>query len=335
MKKCTSKILAILLVFTLALSILPMAAFAAENVPTNLRWEDGVAKWDKVEGISRYAFYLYKNGEQILAVTNNGTSRNLNPTLPIYGSGDYTFAVAIKNGSTTGELSELSPVYSYTAPATAITNVQLLGVTAPADGNTANYEWTVQVDTGIAAADVKSAWGVADALPTTLEEMKAAKWYGANEEFKFELGKYYVFCANAVAEDGYVFDANAKAFVDGKKAAIEVVDDTNCKVYFAFSVARANVSEIVIESAPSKTEYKYGKSVSTDGLKVTAVYTNGKTEDVTAKVTITNYDSTIVGNRQALVTYSENAQTVTATFDYTIEYTFWQKIVNFFRNLFK
>ncbi len=82
-------------------------------------------------------------------------------------------------------------------------------------------------------------------------------------------------------------------------------------------------SSIVIVSKPSTLNYVYKSSVSRDGLKVIAKYKNGSEKDVTDEVDIYDFNTSIVGRRTATVRFDD----ATATFEYTVKYTWWQWII--------
>ncbi len=348
MKKCT-KVLSVLLVLIMALSAMTVTVFATDTtaVATNLQWNDaGKATWDAVEGATGYTLYLYKNGASnaVVSVNANGTSKAMASTMKTYGTGSYTFAIQAKFGGTYGSISEQSAPYEYVAPATSVTSIQLTGVEVPAEGVAAKFACTAPAGSGYTIAS--TSWGEADALPSTLDEMKAATF--TSSDFSFAVDKYYVFAAEVKADEGYKFEDSTTAKINySSSTKYEKIDDDSAVLYLAFTVSPAVVTSIEIVSLPNKTEYKLGDSVSADGIKVVATYSNGKTADVTEKVKYVNFNADEEGeNKEAKVEYTENGVMVTATFTYTVSAggsgsgffaaiaNFFAAIVNFFRNLF-
>ena len=80
--------------------------------------------------------------------------------------------------------------------------------------------------------------------------------------------------------------------------------------------------DVVLESiqvtAPNKTEYTQGEELDLTGMTVTATYSNGTTQDVTAQASVTGYDKDQVGAQTITVTYTEDTITVTDTFVVTV-----------------
>lgn len=74
------------------------------------------------------------------------------------------------------------------------------------------------------------------------------------------------------------------------------------------------VTSLELISSPYYLQYVRGDSVSTQGMKVLATYSNGWVSDVTDEVTITNYSSEKAGNFTATVEFGG----ATTTFDYKI-----------------
>ena len=80
--------------------------------------------------------------------------------------------------------------------------------------------------------------------------------------------------------------------------------------------------DVVLESiqvtAPNKTEYTQGEELDLTGMTVTATYSNGTNQDVTAQASVTGYDKDQVGAQTITVTYTEDTITVTDTFTVTV-----------------
>lgn len=80
-----------------------------------------------------------------------------------------------------------------------------------------------------------------------------------------------------------------------------------------FDVEVKELSEIVIVSKPSKTEYSQGQRLDTSGLIVKAKYADGTEEEING-YTISGYDSSVVGKQTVTITYMDKA----ATFDVSV-----------------
>lgn len=73
---------------------------------------------------------------------------------------------------------------------------------------------------------------------------------------------------------------------------------------------------IAVTTDPTKVEYEYGDTLDTDGIVVTAVYSDGATAAITGSCSPTNL--TTIGSQPITVTYSENGITETTTFNVTV-----------------
>lgn len=81
------------------------------------------------------------------------------------------------------------------------------------------------------------------------------------------------------------------------------------------------LSSIAITQNPSKTTYYKGDSLSLDGLKVTATFTSGATEEVTSLCTSNPANGSSLlsfGTVTVTVTYTENGVTKTASFTVSV-----------------
>ncbi len=83
------------------------------------------------------------------------------------------------------------------------------------------------------------------------------------------------------------------------------------------------VTSIRVDSAPATTSYQYKADTSLDGLKVIAVYSDNSEVDVTDSVKVSGYDTLSTGDKTATVEF----EGCIATFDYTVNYVWWQWII--------
>ena len=94
------------------------------------------------------------------------------------------------------------------------------------------------------------------------------------------------------------------------------VSYSNMSSYFYITVNDIVVESIIVNREPYKTSYVESDDFETDGLSVSAVYSNGKTEslDLTDCI-IYGYDMNKVGTQRVIVSYKDK----TASFEITIE----------------
>ena len=78
------------------------------------------------------------------------------------------------------------------------------------------------------------------------------------------------------------------------------------------------LSSIAIIVQPAKVEYEVGDTFSTDGIAVTATYSDGSTKDVTSSIICSGYDMRVAGTQTVTVSYTENGFTKTATYQITV-----------------
>lgn len=132
--------------------------------------------------------------------------------------------------------------------------------------------------------------------------------------------------AVAVYSDGTIVELDpADVEVSGYDPSAEPGDQTVTVSYqgmsAAFTVSMKAAAEpektlqgISIESEPSVVEYYVGEALELTGLKVLALYSDGSSEDVTAQVQVTGYDSSEAGEVTVTVSYED----MTAEFTVTI-----------------
>ena len=75
------------------------------------------------------------------------------------------------------------------------------------------------------------------------------------------------------------------------------------------------LSSISLTTTTVKTEYKVGETFSSDGLIVTAKYSDNSTKDVTDSVTFSGYDLSSTGVQTVVVSYTEEGVTKTASYN--------------------
>ncbi len=142
------------------------------------------------------------------------------------------------------------------------------------------------------------------ALAAKLEEAKAIGPDGVTEES-------YEVLQNAIFEAEEVYN-DPDASQDAVNRQIE-------KLISAISGLKPLLSGLEI-TGPDKTEYTVGEKLNTAGLKVTAVYSDGTTVVLTDdQYTVTGFDSEEAGEKQVMVSYTENGVTETAEFTVTVE----------------
>lgn len=81
---------------------------------------------------------------------------------------------------------------------------------------------------------------------------------------------------------------------------------------------------IEVASYPYITDLTYKKYASSDGLKVIAKFSDGEKRDVTGKAKLSKFSS---DNKQGTYAAQVEYEGFTATFNYTVRYTWWQWII--------
>ncbi len=81
------------------------------------------------------------------------------------------------------------------------------------------------------------------------------------------------------------------------------------------SIPVSTLDSISVTVIPNKTVYGLNESINTDGMVVTARYSNGMTKNVTADCTI-SFDSSTVGDKTVAISYTQGG--VTATTEMTV-----------------
>ena len=79
------------------------------------------------------------------------------------------------------------------------------------------------------------------------------------------------------------------------------------------------LSKIEIINNPSKTEYIEGEKFDASGLKISAVYEDGSSFDVTSKITVTPNRALTKDDKVVTITYAEGGVTKIVTFNITVK----------------
>ena len=78
------------------------------------------------------------------------------------------------------------------------------------------------------------------------------------------------------------------------------------------------LSSIAVNTEKATTSYKIGDTFSTDGITVTATYTDNTTKDVTSSAKFSTPDMSAEGTPEVTVNYPEGSVTKTTTFTITV-----------------
>ncbi|MBR0413457.1 MAG: bacterial Ig-like domain-containing protein [Clostridia bacterium] len=78
------------------------------------------------------------------------------------------------------------------------------------------------------------------------------------------------------------------------------------------------LTNLILHTAPAKTDYLVGEELNVDGLKVIAVYNSGGRLDVTNFCEFSGYDLNAKGAQTVSVSYTENAVTKTCSYGITV-----------------
>ncbi len=119
---------------------------------------------------------------------------------------------------------------------------------------------------------------------------------------------------SAVLESGYTVTGFSSNSAGEKKITVKY---KTLSASYKISVFEPALEKIVITKIPAKLSYYLGEKLDTTGIKVTAYYENGKTADVTSKITVTG-DVASSGTHKIVVSYTERDVKKTATYNVTV-----------------
>ncbi len=110
--------------------------------------------------------------------------------------------------------------------------------------------------------------------------------------------------------DGYTvsgFDSSS----EGTKTLNVTYDGKSAS--FTVTVAKAQLVSIRVKNAPTRTTYFIGEALKTDGLVVTAIYSDGSSKDLTEGWQTNGFSSSAEGEKTVTVTYQGKTATFTVT----------------------
>lgn len=81
----------------------------------------------------------------------------------------------------------------------------------------------------------------------------------------------------------------------------------------AVNITTISLSEILIQSYPTKTNYYVGDELDTSGLILAAIYSDGSIETITSGFTISGFDSSVAGSQQVTVSYGDKTTSFNVT----------------------
>ena len=119
---------------------------------------------------------------------------------------------------------------------------------------------------------------------------------------------------SAVLESGYTVSGFSSTSAGEKTITVKYKD---LSASYKISVFEPALDKIVIAKKPAKLSYYLGEKLDTSGIKVTAYYENGKTADVTSKITVAG-DITSAGTKNITVSYTERDIKKTATYSVSV-----------------
>ena len=133
---------------------------------------------------------------------------------------------------------------------------------------------------------------------------------------------------NAVYSDGFTEDVTSSTTVSspslssvGTKTVTVSYTENNVTKTASFSVTVKDIelSSLAVTAKPTTTTYYVGQTFNSDGMKITATYSNNTTKDVTSSVKTTGFDSSTAGTKTVTVSYTEGSITKTASFSVIIK----------------
>ncbi len=115
-------------------------------------------------------------------------------------------------------------------------------------------------------------------------------------------------------ESGYTVSGFSSNTIGEKTITVKYKD---LSATYKITVVEPALLSIKIDKKPNKLSYYIGETLTIAGIKVTASYEDGKTADVSSKVTVSG-DITTSGVKKITVSYTERDYIKTATFNVTV-----------------
>lgn len=147
-----------------------------------------------------------------------------------------------------------------------------------------------------------------------MESKEKADLANAMKRAQAEADKTDVYTPETLQKLNDILETAQQIFSNPDSTKAEIVDIT-AKVNEAVNGLVVKAIERIEVTAPAKTVYEQGEELDLAGLKVTAVYNDGSTEDVTdsAAVAKEGYDPNKVGEQTITVTYGDKTGEFTVT----------------------
>ncbi len=246
--------------------------------------ESGVVEWYYASGYGQddklvfeagkyYTFMIYlKSGEDatfasgVPATINGNMADTQEYTNHLKLAIWYTFALPAQGGTPTP---------------TEIDSISITGVTAPVDGETMSFDWSLPADSGLYPYDDTVAslykdccWIVADRSYDKLSDiwLNGTRYYESSYDGEtFEAETYVTFLAYVGADSGYVFADSVTGSINGTAANCNDVTDgtvspnvTYYEVWYTFGPLEATAETIDSVTITGVTEPVAGKEIGFD-----------------------------------------------------------------------
>lgn len=293
--------------------------------------EDWFDSLDDFEGITAYEsgvggnFITFEKGlyYTFVAQIKLADGFRFDPYGDIYINGNEAFTDILEDGT----------VYIYYPFDTLdiIESIEITGVTAPEMGKPASFSWSIPDNANYKKffdSDGDSCCWIESPSGPDPDEF----WWDSHYAYESGLGdcyitfvgaKYYGFQPFIEPAKGYKFAENLTVTVNGTQIIIDNHPSHYSDILFTFD----NLADIKLEelkvTPPTDTTYNYMANVSLSGLKVVAAYSDGSEVDVTDRVDVYGYYTLRTGRNTAIIDFCGE----TASFDYTVKYTWWQWII--------
>lgn len=125
-----------------------------------------------------------------------------------------------------------------------------------------------------------------------------------------------------LSENDYAIEGFDSSRVGGQMVTVTYTNGVTVTADFAVSVRAAKLTGLQLVSAPGKTKYLLNEAqeLNTEGLKLNAVYSDGKKEALSpTDCDITGFMGNQLGRQTITVTYTEGRIAVSAAFTVTVE----------------
>ena len=284
------------------------------------------------------------SGNKITSNDNGGEGNNFQLVQSLTAGTTYYYAVSYTNSTQTGRIMvKFGRVFTVNFNANGGTGApsaqkKYFHLPLTLSSTIPNKSYTISFDTN---ADNATVFPTSKSVNCTFSCWSTGQ---SGDGFKFNAGESYTFDSSRTlyaqwtdgqagalptpTRRGYTFDGWYTASSGGKKVTDSSTISADTELYAHWTISPVTIVGCDILSTPKKVSYYYKEKTDISGITLNIRYSDGSSETITDtdKMTFSGLTTSSVGTKTVTVTYED----VSASFNITVKYAWWQILIRIF-----